>query len=270
MTYYSLPGDIVAFSTNRKGGASQGTYAEFNVNPYCGDDPNAVTANMTSLAKALDITVNRMVMPHQTHGTEVRQITPWFFDEPTTVQKKYLEGVDALMTDMCGVCIGVSTADCIPVLLYDTAHRAVSAIHAGWRGTVGRIVQKTVREMRKAFSTSPSDIHAIIGPGISLRNFEVGDEVYRDFLAAGFDMDLIARRYPVLREEGEEGRMLKWHIDLWECNRLQLQQLGVLPHNIQVAGICTFDNVQDFFSARRLGIFSGRIFTGIMMTGVKE
>ncbi|MBR5060598.1 MAG: peptidoglycan editing factor PgeF [Prevotella sp.] len=264
MTYHSLPDGVVAFSTTRHGGVSQGKYASFNVNPYCGDEPDAVATNKELLAKELGIAKERVVMPHQTHGLEVKPILPTFFDETEEYRNEYLESVDALMTDMCGVCIGVSTADCIPVLLYDSAHQVVSAIHAGWRGTVGRIVQKTIQEMQKTYTTEPQNIHAIIGPGISLENFEVGDEVYKSFCDAGFDMDSIAKRYPAT-SDGGEGQVQKWHIDLWECNRQQLYQAGVSLQNIQVTGICTYANVQDYFSARRLGIDSGRIFTGIMM-----
>ena len=77
--------------------------------------------------------------------------------------------------------------------------------------------------------------------------------MYHEFEAAHFDMARIARRYR------------KWHIDLWECNRLQLMEVGILQANIQIAGICTYQQLDDFFSARRLGLNSGRIFTGIMM-----
>lgn len=264
MTYHSLPNGVVAFSTSRHGGVSQGKYASFNVNPYCGDEPSAVATNMGLLAKELGITTGRVVMPHQTHGLEVKPILPTFFDETEESQKEYLESVDALMTNMCEVCIGVSTADCIPVLLYDSAHQTVSAIHAGWRGTVGRIVQKAIQEMQKVYATKPRDIHAIIGPGISLENFEIGDEVYDQFQAAGFDMKTIAQRFHDV-SGGVETRAGKWHVDLWECNRLQLIEMGVFPKNIKVAGICTYAHVQDYFSARRLGIHSGRIYTGIMM-----
>ena len=93
----------------------------------------------------------------------------------------------------------------------------------------------------------------------SIDAFEVGNEVYEAFDTAGFPMNEIARRYPT--PEGGE----KWHIDLWKTNSLQLQQCGVAKENIHIAGICTYKNCSDFFSARRLGIKSGRIFNGIML-----
>ena len=94
---------------------------------------------------------------------------------------------------------------------------------------------------------------AVIGPGISLKNFEVGDEVYDEFAAGGFDMDRIARRYD------------KWHINLALCNRLQMEETGVSHEAITDCGVCTYDNIGDYFSARRLGTESGRICTGIFL-----
>ena len=250
---YTLPNGVEAFSTTRKGGVGKGKYAEFNVNDYCGDDPASIADNRRALCAELDIEAPRLVFPRQTHGVEIRRIDDAFFHLPPAERKAYLEGVDALVTDWQGVCIGVSTADCIPVLLYDPVHHAAAAIHAGWRGTVARIVQRTVRCMAETFQTHPADLYAVIGPGISLARFEVGDEVYAQFAEAGFEMDVIARRYE------------KWHIDLPLCNRCQLLDSGVQQSRIHDSGICTYDHVDRFFSARRLGIHSGRILTAIIM-----
>ena len=119
------------------------------------------------------------------------------------------------------------------------------------------IALKSISVMKERYGCSTTDIKAIIAPGISLDSFEIGEEVYLEFANAGFNMERIAKRYPA--QQGE-----KWHIDLWEANRLQLIEAGVKEENIQVAGVCTYKNHRDFFSARRLGINSGRIFTGII------
>lgn len=253
LTYYDIADGVTAFSSTRRGGASVGSYGEFNVNEYCGDRAEAVAANRKSLCEELGIETGHLIMPHQTHGTEVRQIGEDFFSLPEMVRKMVLEGVDGVMTTMPNVCIGVSTADCIPVLLYDKDHRAACAVHAGWRGTVQRVVVKAIAEMRAAYHTDPAKLAVCIGPGISLHNFEVGDEVYQKFKEAAFPMERISRKSD------------KWHIDLWECNRIQLMETGVNPNSIQLAGVCTFDNADEYFSARRLGVESGRIFTGIMI-----
>ena len=245
LTYYNMGAGVTAFSTTRQGGCSTGNYAAFNINGYCGDDIVHIAANKVALCRLLDIECDHLVMPHQVHDCVVRRI-----DGP---QQETLEGVDALLTNVPQLCIGVSTADCIPVLLFDPIRRAVGAIHAGWRGTVLRIVQKAVEAMRESYGTEAADLQAVVGPGISLDSFEVGDEVYEQFQVAGFEMEAISRR--------DE----KWHINLPECNRIQLVESGVLPSHIQMTNICTFQACDRFFSARRLGIQSGRIFTGILL-----
>ena len=258
---YTLAPDVTAFSTTRHGGASQGNYGEFNINEYCGDEPDAIGKNRQALASKLDIPETHIIMPHQTHGIEVRQIAADFMHLPANIQRMVLEGVDAVMTNMRGVCIGVSTADCIPVLLYDPLHDAVCAVHAGWRGTVARIVMKAVTEMRLAYGSQPANLKAVIGPGISLDAFEVGNEVYEEFANANFEMEPISRQQKV---EGTDFEF-KWHVDLKECNLRQLLQCGVAAENIEVSDICTYANAADYFSARRLGTNSGRIFSGVML-----
>lgn len=245
--FYDFGEGVTAFSTTRQGGYSQGCYGEFNINRYCGDTKEAITRNRELLCELLGIDDSRLLMPHQVHETVIVAVEE-------TSQESQLEGVDAVMTNVSGLCIGVSTADCIPVLLYDRVHRAVSAIHAGWRGTVKRIVEKTVAQMTAVYGSRPADIIAQIGPGIHVESFEVGDEVYDAFSAAGFTMETISRRYDE-----------RWHIDLPECNRRQLLATGIPEAQISVSPICTYQHPDLYFSARRLSINSGRIFTGIVM-----
>ena len=202
----------------------------------------------------LGVSDDQLIMPHQVHETKIAKIDEAYFSMNAVERKEALEGVDALMTNLCGVCIGVSTADCIPILLYDVEHHAICAIHAGWRGTVKRIVMKAVESMKEVYGTRPELIRTQIGPGIHLDSFEVGDEVYEAFALAGFDMPAISRRKE------------KWHIDLPVCNRQQLIESGVLPTSISVSSVCTYQQANNYFSARRLSINSGRIFTGIMIS----
>lgn len=260
---YLFSSRMRAFSTTRRGGVSKGPYASFNINPYCGDRAADVAANRALLAEALGISDECLVLPHQTHGTASAVITPHFFNLSPQARQQQLEGIDALLTDMQGVCIGVSTADCIPVLLYDEAHHAIAAIHAGWRGTVARIVQHAAHRMQQLYHTNINELRGVIGPGISLNSFEVGDEVYAAFAKAHFDMTTLARRYPPMHP-GDASQQ-KWHINLPLCNQQQLEQLGVPHCNIFQSDICTYTHADTFFSARRLGINSGRIYTGIML-----
>ena len=239
--YYNISG----FSTTRYGGCGEGAYATFNCTHYCGDKLEHVSANLEILAAALPERPQVFVIPRQTHTTNVRVVD-------NVLAPEELQDVDAVVTHLKDFCLCVSTADCVPILLYDRVKEVIAAIHAGWRGTVGRIVEKTLDVMKSEFGTEGEAVMACIGPSISLESFEVGDEVYAAFEEAGFDMSRIARKYE------------KWHLDLWEANRLQLLAHGVLPEHIEVAGICTYQNHEDFFSARRLGIRSGRILSGIM------
>ena len=249
LLFYDFGLRVVAFSTTRHGGVSQGNYSSLNINAYCGDDLEAVAENRRLLSLELPIpNASRIIVPHQVHDSVVQVI-----DEDTLGQQKLIEGVDALITRLPGVCIGVSTADCIPIIIYDPVHHCAAAVHAGWRGTVKRIAESVARQMYAFYRSDYGEMQVMIGPGISLKNFEVGQEVYDEFLQAGFPMERIAARYA------------KWHIDLPLCNRLQLEQLGIRPENIRETGICTYDHADDFFSARRLGINSGRIFTGVIL-----
>ena len=292
LDYYDMGPNVTAFSTTRHGGYSVGlsasdacqskNYAEFNINRYCGDDEEHIRKNREALCSLLGISDDRLLMPHQVHLTRTVQIDEALLSLSEEKRREALEGYDALMTDLRGVCIGVSTADCIPILLYDEAHHAVCAIHAGWRGTVARIAEKAITEMKAAYGTCPERIKAQIGPGIHLDSFEVGDEVYEAFAQADFDMEYISKKYlsPAsgsklstfhsIPDQWSPTRCLslipsKWHIDLPECNRLQLIDAGLEPQNIKVSPVCTFKQSEDYFSARRLGINSGRIFTGIII-----
>lgn len=253
LDYYDLGKGVTAFSSTRHGGYSKGNYAEFNINSYCGDNSNDIIENRKALCQLLGIDDNKLIMPHQVHKTCTLCIDSEFLSLPASERQQRLEGFDAIMTDITEVCIGVSTADCIPLLIYDMQHHAVSAIHAGWRGTVARIAEKTIAAMTAAYGTRPEQLRAQIGPGIGLDSFEVGDEVYETFLHADFNMPAISRH---------EG---KWHINLPECNRQQLIATGIPPESISVSQTCTFLHSDHYFSARKMGIQSGRIFTGIIM-----
>ena len=251
----SCPG-IFCFSTTRHGGVSTGNYASLNCTPYTGDDPDSVRRNQERLLNLLPQRPQALIIPWQTHGTRVLAIDSGFLSAGEEQRHALLQGVDALVTDLPGICLCISTADCIPVLLYDKKHQAIAAVHAGWRGTVNFIIGHALERMRILYGTDGADTFAAIGPGISLDAFEVGDEVYEAFRLAGFPMERIARKQE------------KWHLDLWEANRLQLLDFGVPSSAIELCGICTYAQCEDFFSARRLGIKSGRMLTGIIMNRI--
>ena len=174
-----------------------------------------------------------------------------------------MEGIDAVVSDVRNVCLGISTADCIPVLVYDKAHHCAAAIHAGWRGTVVRIVEKAIQKMQELYATVPEQCEAVIGPGISQQSFEVGWEVYKAFEEAGFPMQDVTVEMP-----SSDGNGTRPHLDLKEINRLQLLSAGILPENISVSTIDTYTDTR-FFSARREQKGTekcGRILSGFILS----
>jgi YfiH family protein len=171
---------------------------------------------------------------------------------------------DGLVTDLPRLALGILTADCFPILLVDTKNKAVGAFHAGWRGSVKRIVEKGVGIMRLEFGSRPEDIHAAIGPGIQKCSFEVGEEVEAafhtqfDYAAELFhsvqESDAVRERYPMLfmnqRAPGHGDPCLKLHLDLREANRRQLLAAGVPEANITALTDCTVCQPRTFFSHR--------------------
>ena len=227
------------------------------------DTPNNITAFSTTRDGGVSIDIPRLVMPqHQTHDTVTAVVDETFLSQNPLEQALALDGVDALCTNLANVCVGVKTADCIPVLLWDSTSHVVSAVHAGWKGTVKRIVEANIDALVSTYGIQPGNLHAIIAPGIGFESFEVGDEVYQAFADAGFLMDKLAKKFPLMHSQ-ETATATRWHIDLWECNRLQLINKGVNPNNIQLSGIDTYTNHDRFFSARRK--LNGRIINGIML-----
>lgn len=180
---------------------------------------------------------------------------------------------DGLVTNLPGVALGIQTADCFPVLLVDTKNHAVGAFHAGWRGTVKRIVEKGVGIMRLEFGSRAQDIHAVIGPGIQNCCFEVGEEVgaafhsqfdYADELFHSVqESDPVREKYPMLfmnqRAPGHGDQCIKLHLDLREANRRQLLAVGVPEANITALDGCTACNPRKFFSHRKERGKTGRM-----------
>ncbi|MCF2604685.1 peptidoglycan editing factor PgeF [Parabacteroides distasonis] len=246
---------ISHFFTTRQGGVSRGmAFGSMNPGLYTADDPEAVRRNLAILAERIGLPVTRIVMPHQTHEDRLLTIDADFLAKPMAEQRQLLEGMDGLMTAEPQLCVAVSTADCVPLLLYAPDQAVVAAVHAGWRGTVKGIAQKAVRQLQSEFGCDPTLVRAAIGPSISQAAFEVGEEVVEAFASAGMPL------YRLMRRDPNNG---KAHIDLWGANRWQLMEAGVEATHIEIAGICTYSQWERFFSARRLGVQSGRIVSGI-------
>ena len=194
-----------------------------------------------------------VIQGHQVHGSRVAIV-----DRPDMTRED-LEGYDALVTSLPGVSIGVRTADCVPILLYDPGERVIAAIHSGWKGTVQMISRKVIGMMEDRYGTKLSDLQAAIGPCIGPDSFQVGEEVAAVFKDAGFPMDRI---WQFMGPKGKKPMSGGHHINLPEACRWILLEVGVPKENIFVSGIDTYLD-PSFFSARREGIECGRIINAI-------
>jgi YfiH family protein len=180
---------------------------------------------------------------------------------------------DGLITDTPGLILAVKTADCLPVILVDRKRRAVGIFHAGWRGTVQRIVEKGVGEMRKHFKSDPRDLLAAMGPCVQKCCYEVGEEVRAKFetqfaYASSLfhelkESDPVREKYPLLfltaRAPGHSELPVKLFLDLVEANRRQLLDAGVPPKNIEAVGPCTACHTDLLFSHRAEKGVTGRM-----------
>ena len=245
---------VEAFSTTRGKVDGRNAYSGVNLCDYVGDDALRVLDARIMLAMQLGVDLDDLVMPRQTHSCRVAVIDERFRSLDIDQQEQALEGVDALVTALKGVFIGVNTADCVPIVLVDDQAGIIAVAHAGWRGTVGHIAKAVVEEMCR-LGAHAHRIHAAMGPSICQDCFEVGDEVVEAFKQANFDLDDIVVRNATTG---------KAHIDLRAANRAVLEDAGVPANQIVLSQHCSRCEHGRFFSARRLGINSGRTFTGII------
>lgn len=244
---------LLHFTTTINGGVSTGNYTSFNLGLYSGDDVDCVAENRKRLASMLHIPSENLIFPYQTHSDGICIVDKEFISKNKDEQIQLLYGVDAIITTETGICIGVGTADCVPILIFDPLNKVLAAVHAGWRGTVAKIVSKVINTMVDTYSSNPAELIVGIAPSISSDHFEVGAEVVEQFFEAGFLIDDIGYY------NFDTKRL---HVDLWAANELVLIQSGVLIENIEIAGLCTYTDKDEFFSARRQGIKSGRMITG--------
>lgn len=186
---------------------------------------------------------------------------------------------DGMMTDKPGVLLAIQTADCIPVLIADVKKKAVAAFHAGWRGTLKRIVEEGAGRMRLEFRSRPEDLVAAIGPGIGSCCYAVGEEVRSEFesqfvyaaelFSDVYDANSIKEKYPLLfmtaRAPGHSHLGPSLHLDLMEANRRQLLDAGLRPEAISTIGDCTSCQHDRYFSYRAEHGFTGRMFSVIGM-----
>jgi len=234
---------VHGFST-RLGGVSSGDCATMNFAVNRGDTPENVRENYRRMARALDFQPERLVVSMQTHTVNIRRVTEADAGKGFDRERDYAD-VDGLMTDVPGLVLVTSYADCVPLLFVDPVKRVVAASHSGWRGTVARMGRCTVEAMRENYGCRPEDLLAGIGPCICPDCYEVGEDVAEKF-RKGFGVENV-----ILKPAA--GRPGKYQLDLREANMRILLEAGVRPEHISVTDICTCCNKDVIFSHRGSG-----------------
>jgi len=243
--------------STRLGGVSREPYASLNVGLGVGDDEEAVLTNRRRLLQAFGLDHERSVWGEQVHGDRVVAVAEADAGRGALDRASAVPAADALVTDVPGLPLCVTVADCVPLAVYDPLNRAVGLAHAGWKGTTAKIALRTVEAMRRAFGSEPAALRAAIGPSIGPQSYEVGSEVVdrvRDSFGAGAG-ELLAPR--------PGGRAL---LDLWQANRLALLEAGLALANVEVAGVSTADRLDSFYSHRAEGP-TGRFCAVIAVAG---
>jgi YfiH family protein len=280
---------VHGFSTRVSGFSRAYGKSDLNLGITKDDDPAAVERNRAAFLRELRaVTKPRrgsrkartslwpLITLRQVHSDIIRCVD----SIPDSTSKEPLSG-DGLITATPGLLLAIQTADCLPVILVDTKRHAIGVFHAGWRGTVKRIVEKGAGEMHRCFGTNPRDLKAAIGPGIQGCCYEVGEEVRTKFEsqfeygASLFreikESDPVREKYPLLflsaRAPGHSDLPRKISLDLVEANRQQLLAAGVPAKNIEASPLCTNCHPELLFSYRAEHGKTGRLMGA---AGIRE
>lgn len=229
---------LIAAESTRHGGVSPAPFASLNLGINTDDERTNVDENRLRFFSAIGAAGLGFASSYQVHGSDVLHAT----------NAGRYEGFDALITNQPDLLVGVTVADCVPILIYDRGRQAVAAVHAGWRGTVGRIVQATLTKMQQQFDTRPADCYIYIGTCIDENSFEVGPDV-----AGQFDASL-------LQTNPETGRTCA---NLKRANADLCLAMGVPASQIEVSPFSTVLHNQDYFSYRAEHGQTGRMLAVI-------
>ena len=226
--------------TTRLGGVSDGVCASLNLSFSRGDDPSAVLENYRRVAECFGKTIDDFVCTDQTHTTTVIRVGKEALGYGVTKERPYTD-VDGLITDEPGVILSTFYADCVPLYFVDPVHKAIGLSHSGWRGTVGRMGQKTLEAMAEAFGTRPEDVYAAVGPSICQECYEISEDVAVHFYEA-----FPGHGDEILIDKGNG----KYQLDLWKTNEIVLLEAGIRPEHLAITNVCTCCNSDVLFSHR--------------------
>ena len=237
------------FST-RLGGVSEGCFSSLNLSFDRGDDRAAVEENFRRMGEALGVRCEDMVLSQQTHTTNIRIVTDGDRGKGITRERDYTD-IDGLITNVPGICLVTTYADCVPLYFLDPVKKVIALSHSGWRGTVGKIGKKTVELMHDNFGSDPADILAAVGPSVCQDCYEVSADVSDRFKEV-FDRSA----WDELFYEKPDG---KYQLDLWKANEKIFLEAGIREDHIAVTNVCTHCNSGILYSHRAMGDERGNL-----------
>jgi polyphenol oxidase len=234
--------------TTRDGGVSEGPYRSLNLGAATGDDDDRMRENHRRLATEIGVPEDAFLGLRQVHGGRVVLADPDRRTEDPLEGFRIAPDGDAILTDQTGPVLFVRVADCFPILLVDEKRRALAVCHAGWRGTLAKIVPNAVASMKENFGTDPADLRMAVGPGIGRSAFEVSIAI----------AEMFEEQVDGTEAEISRGELAAW-IDLATVNVRLAMGAGVRADRIWSSGLCTRNDPDRFFSYRRDGKKTGRM-----------
>ena len=253
ITYFSIPafeqtGMVISCFTSRIGGVSEKPYSSLNLGVKTEDTKERILNNYDLLSKTLNIPLENCVLSDQVHKDKIKIVTEVDRGKGI-IRSSDISEIDGMITNQKGIALVTLYADCVPVFLFDPIHRAIGLVHAGWKGTVLRIAQKALASMQQSFGTEPKDCMVAIGPSIGKCCYEVDAPVIDKFNQNLTNL----HKYVYFKENN------KYNLDLWEANKNQLEEMGILQRNIVISELCTQCNNHLFFSHRVEQGLTGRM-----------
>ncbi len=248
--------EIGHFVSTRPAGHSSPPYDSLNLSFNVGDDPKNVLKNRKLLTDTLGISLAALTTSKQDHNSHVQIVSAALRGKGSADYQGAVSATDAMVTNVPDICLMILVADCVPIVFFDPSKAVIGVVHAGWKGTLQRIGQKTVEVLEEHFDCSPGDILAGIGPSIGPCCYQVGPEVVSEAER------VFGTREHFVSNKTEDG---KAYLDLWSANLAQLRQAAIPEKNIEVARVCTCHHPDEFFSYRYEKGKTGRFGAGIII-----
>lgn len=238
---FSQFSNLIAAQSTRLGGISKSPYHSMNLGSNTEDNVNDNEKNKEIFASCIGIDTNQIVRAKQTHSDNIL----------IAEEAGYFEDYDSIITNKPNLFLAVSTADCVPVLIFDKVNNAIAAIHAGWKGTMMCLVKKTLQTMYDLYGTIGNNCYAYVGPCIHQCSFEVENDVSDHFNSQYYVQDI--------------NNPKKYFLDIRQHNYDQLLAYDIPFSQIEVSEFNTYERTDLFYSHRKESGLTGRMWTGIML-----